>query len=146
MKIVGNYLPEIPGPVKLGVVGPRDFTNESLITDYLRTLIDFYDVRYIVSGGKNYYNGIPTGVDTFAEIFADTYQFDKIIYPANWNKYGKKAGPMRNTKIAKTSTIVFACEWRGSTGTLDTMTKAFYLIKPVLLGLDGVINTWQPNN
>lgn len=142
--IITNLAPEFLGPVKLGVVGPRDFTNESLIFDYLRTLVKFYDVRYIVSGGKNYYNGLPTGVDTFAEIFADTYKFDKIIYPANWDKYGKKAGPMRNTKIANTSTIVVAIEWRGSSGTFDTMIKTYERKKLVLLARNGKIERWVP--
>ena len=45
-------------------------------------------------------------------------------YPADWRRYGKKAGPIRNEEMAKEANICFAL-WDGeSRGTLDMIRRA----------------------
>lgn len=74
----------------------------------------------IVSGGAK-------GPDTWAEQYAREKGFEVVVYPAEWEKYGKGAGLHRNTLIAKhaDSCLVF---WDGeSRGTNDFIRKAFKL-------------------
>lgn len=71
----------------------------------------------IISGGA-------TGVDTMAK----TYALEKSIafeeYPADWKQYGKKAGPLRNSKMIKLADVVVALPSPNSIGTYDTIRKA----------------------
>ena len=46
----------------------------------------------IVSGGAS-------GADTLAHVWADALGYEFIEFPANWKKYGKSAGMIRNRKM-----------------------------------------------
>lgn len=48
----------------------------------------------IISGGAK-------GVDTLAEQFAREMKIEFIKFEADWNKYGKKAGYIRNCQMAE---------------------------------------------
>lgn len=57
---------------------------------------------------------------------------------ADWNKYGNRAGPIRNSAMVAVSDIGI-CVWDGkSRGTLDTITKMQVVGKPVLF----IIGDW----
>jgi hypothetical protein len=61
-------------------------------------LTDEYDgdnVWQIVSGGE------PTGVDRCGEIYAKLHNKAVRIFPADWNRHGKGAGPVRNRQMAE---------------------------------------------
>ena len=95
----------------------------------------FIDFDMVYNAFKKYYNNgdcicsgkCSQGGDRFAVIIADRLGLSKdkrMWYPANWNKYGKSAGMIRNTYIAKDSDILIACvagDRRG--GTEDTIRK-----------------------
>lgn len=59
----------------------------------------------IVSGNAN-------GVDKLGEELADFLKLDCKIFPANWNKYGKKAGYLRNIEMANYADALIAI-WDG---------------------------------
>lgn len=46
-------------------------------------------------------HGDAKGIDTLAGRFAKEHKIDLTIMPANWEKYGKRAGPIRNHKMAE---------------------------------------------
>lgn len=46
----------------------------------------------IVSGGAK-------GADALAERYAKEHDHQLKVFPARWNKYGKKAGPLRNIEM-----------------------------------------------
>lgn len=52
------------------------------------------DIIEIVSGGAR-------GVDSLAERLANEENFLKKIFPADWNQYGKSAGPIRNRQMVE---------------------------------------------
>lgn len=56
-----------------------------------------------------------------------------IIHPAEWKKFGKVAGMMRNTIIVERSDIIIAFPIGSSIGTWDTIRKAKKLNKPVYI-------------
>lgn len=57
-------------------------------------LINTIDPIEIVSGHA-------PGADTLGERFAKAYNYPLKIFPADWDKYGKAAGPIRNEQMAK---------------------------------------------
>lgn len=74
------------------VVGSRTITDEEKIFNELNKYCDENTV--IVSGGAR-------GVDSIAEKYADINNLEKVIMPADWNKYGKRAGYIRNDAMHK---------------------------------------------
>lgn len=59
-----------------------------------------------------------------AEQYAKEYNIPVIIYNAQWNKYGKSAGPKRNKLIVNDSNKIIAFVSPNSIGTLITIQMA----------------------
>jgi len=76
--------------MKLAVVGCRDFTRYG----YIRRVLSKHPCTHIVSGGAR-------GVDSLAKQYADENNIVPIVFKAEWDKYGKKAGFIRNELIVK---------------------------------------------
>lgn len=56
--------------------------------------------------------GLARGVDMLGERWAKENDIDVEYYIANWNKYGKKAGYVRNEEMAKNADALIAL-WDG---------------------------------
>ena len=80
-------------------------------------MIDTDDISTVISGGAS-------GVDKMAERWADEMGYKKEIHPAEWKKYGRRAGPMRNIKIIESCTRVVAFPSKKGRGTQDSIKKA----------------------
>lgn len=110
--------------MKLAIVGCRHYN------DYHRFCSELaaYDMKNveIVSGGC-------TGVDKLAEKYAHEKRIPVTIFHANWNKFGRRAGPIRNKKLVEYSDAVIAF-WDGkSTGTKNTINIAKKEGKPIVI-------------
>ncbi len=120
--------------MKLIIAGGRDLnvTNTFLVA----TVTELFPrvITEIVSGGA-------TGIDSCAKEmtdnkFATDYFSQKIKgkfteFPANWEKHGKAAGPIRNREMAEYGDallLIWDGESRGSKNMKETMLK---LGKPV---------------
>lgn len=81
----------------------------------------------IVTGGQKSYNKEMNhyyGADYYGEQFAKIHGFEHILFPADWNQYHLKAGPMRNTDMARYGNYGIGF-WDGvSKGTRDMAHKA----------------------
>ena len=109
--------------MKLAIVGSRSFNNYNLLKD---TINKYDNIKLIISGGA-------IGADKLAEQYAKEYNIETKIYLPDWNKYGKKAGPIRNELIIKDCDIVIAF-WDGeSRGTLSSINIAKTLNKKLEL-------------
>lgn len=105
------------------ICGSRDITDINL-----DLFIDPTHVGCVISGGAN-------GVDTLAEHWAKRNKIEFIAYLAQWNKFGKKAGIIRNHEMVEFCDYVFAF-WNGkSKGTLDTILYAKKLNVPIFVHL-----------
>lgn len=51
-----------------------------------------HDITHIIAGGAK-------GADTWASLFSNKFQIPYTEFPANWPKYGKTAGPVRNMQM-----------------------------------------------
>ncbi len=118
-----RVMPLTPVPVRFAVVGSRDFPSEDMVVS---TVYRLPRNAIIVSGGAK-------GVDTWAEKTARYHGKVVDIYPANWKKYGKSAGFIRNNDIIKNSDIVIAFLHNGSRGTKHSISLAKYLNKPCII-------------
>lgn len=71
-------------------------------------------------------SGHARGVDTLAEKYAEERGIPIQVFPAEWKKYGKAAGPIRNRAMleyAKEGTVVVAAFWDGQSRGTGNMIK-----------------------
>jgi len=99
--------------VVLGVSGYRNFTNYE---QFRNCLSEIQDVEMIVTGGCK-------GTDALAERYAQEHNIPITVIPADWS-LGKRAGPMRNAEIVRSSDMLVAFLHPNSKGTRDVITKA----------------------
>lgn len=84
--------------MKLLIVGSRTFNNyEMLEKECFKVIEPYINDNYeiiIVSGAAK-------GTDTLARIFAEKHHFTYKEFPADWDKFGKVAGAIRNNAMHK---------------------------------------------
>lgn len=90
---------------RLAVVGTRWFEDFDLFVKILDRLRLVKEIDVIISGGAE-------GVDSMAEHYAEVNGIPTEIYLAEWDKYGKGAGFIRNKIIWDNSDIGLAI-WDG---------------------------------
>ena len=84
----------IEQPFKVLVCGGREYNDR----EHLFTLLDFYHKEFTFT---HLIHGGAAGADTLAGEWADSRNIRKTVYKADWKKYGKAAGPIRNKHMAK---------------------------------------------
>ena len=88
------------------IAGCRDYKNYEQAKEFIDLClleIKNQDEVVIVSGGAS-------GADAIGERYAKENGMKVEKYPAEWKKYGRRAGPMRNEKMAKICDCVI-CFW-----------------------------------
>lgn len=112
--------------MKISIIGSRTFNDYDFLKKSVLESIDINDVDEIVSGGAR-------GADKLGELFAGEFNKSTNIFLPDWDKYGKRAGFIRNADIIKNSDFVFAF-WDGeSKGTLDSINTAKKLKKKIII-------------
>ncbi len=109
------------------ICGDRDYQHEQKISDYIATLDPLSDI--IIHGHAR-------GADLMAAGAANLFGFAIIGFPAQWDKYGKSAGVIRNQQMldeGKPDTVVyFHDNIERSKGTKDMVSRAKKAGLPVL--------------
>ena len=116
--------------MKIGIVGSRERSGPMTV-GLIANAFDSWKERSGIGSPDNPYeygdiiivSGGGDGVDKIAESFAQARGLPIFIYNPDWKLYGKYAGPMRNTFIAKESDVLIAAPLPDSKGTRDTMGK-----------------------
>jgi len=104
--------------MKLIIAGGRNFTNYQKLKQTCDHLLQNQTNIEIVSGA--YYKG----ADKLGEQYAKERGYKITQFPANWNKYGKAAGPKRNQQMANYADALIAF-WDGkSKGTKNMIDLA----------------------
>lgn len=108
--------------IKLAIIGSREFNDYELFKKELEPYKN--KISLIISGGAR-------GADKLAERYADEFNIPKLIFLADWDKYGKGAGFIRNFKIIESCDCVIAF-WDGkSKGTKHSLIIANEKNKPI---------------
>ena len=103
---------------KVIIAGGRDFTDYNLLVSSM----DFYlsDVKEEIE----VVCGEARGADSLGKRYALEKGYSVKSFPANWNKYGKPAGFIRNKEMAEYADAV-VCFWDGvSRGTANMVNLA----------------------
>ena len=74
------------------ICGDRNWRDEDMINQVIEDLKAYYNIRTVIEGEAN-------GADLLARRQALRQGVDVIAFPANWKKYGKAAGPIRNQRM-----------------------------------------------
>ncbi len=112
---------------RIVIAGCRDYTNYGEAKKYIDFCIS--NIRkeneiIIISGGAK-------GADSLGERYAKENGFKVEKYPADWDRYGKSAGPKRNKQMAEVCDYVI-CFWDGkSKGTKTMIEYAKQYGKPI---------------
>lgn len=64
------------------------------------------------------------GVDSFAAEWAIKFGFKLYKFPAEWDKYGRKAGPIRNQQMLDEGKPDAVIAFPGGTGTADMVRRS----------------------
>lgn len=120
----------LPKKVKLLVSGSRSIIDSTYITGKLNELV-------VELGGFNHVTiisgGCPTGADRVAKNFAQLNHVEYVECNAEWDKYGKSAGPRRNKTMVEECDILLAFWDETSKGTGGTISYARECSKRVVV-------------
>ena len=112
---------------RIVIAGCRDYNNYNEAKKYISYYLN--DIRK--QNNIVILSGCATGADALGERYAKENGFKVEKYPANWEKYGKYAGPKRNKEMAKNCDCVI-CFWDGkSKGTKSMINLAREYKKPI---------------
>lgn len=110
--------------VRVLVTGSRDWYDEGLVREELDRIWDRclpFEMITVVHGG------CPTGADKYAAKWVDSTRAYEInvteeIFPADWEKHGRSAGPIRNREMVDSGPEYFLAFVRnGSPGAMGTV-------------------------
>lgn len=116
--------------INIVVAGSRDFKNYAFLCKVMDAIVEKlkekgYKQITVVSGRAR-------GADTLGEKYARLHGLSIIEMPAEWSKYGKRAGYMRNEEMAKVGDIVVAF-WNGSSLGTKHMINLGHQYKKIVL-------------
>lgn len=125
------YDPGYEGPkavkrFRIIVCGGRHFNDYNLLKDEIDKVIARFN-RYVQE--IEIVSGHCAGADQLGEQYARECGYPCKVFPANWEKYGRSAGPIRNSEMIKYASevnvpIVVAFRSPRTKGTNDTIKKA----------------------
>ena len=97
--------------MKIIIAGGREFWNSELVADTMKP--------YLENPGLVIVCGMARGADLCGKQWADNNNIPVEEYPADWNRYGKRAGYLRNEAMSREADILVAF-WDGkSKGTFN---------------------------
>lgn len=101
------------------VCGGRDFDDWDLLCGKLDEVCSRNDYQplTIIQGGAK-------GADFLGRVWAVYRHFDFIEYPADWKKFGKAAGHIRNQQMLDEGKPDLVVAFAGGTGTADMVRRA----------------------
>lgn len=93
------------------IAGSRDIVDPGIVDEAVRE--SGFEITEVVSGGAR-------GVDRMGEAWARKHGIPVKVFPADWDKNGKSAGPIRNEEMAKYAEALIAI-WDGYSRGTDNM-------------------------
>lgn len=112
--------------MRVAIVGSRTFNDYDKLSQFMFKFFPRDEISQVISGGAQ-------GTDQLAERFADAEGIEKLIFPADWDKYGKSAGPRRNAQIVEAADVVVIFWDLKSPGSKNCMDQALKAGKPVMV-------------
>jgi len=100
-------------PERVLVCGGRDYSDQAMLFGVLDMLAEERVINAIIQGD------CPTGADHLARMWAISrnHHFDR--FPADWDKHGRAAGPIRNQRMIDEGRPTMGLAFKGGRGTAD---------------------------
>lgn len=111
--------------MKLLIAGSRDLEIEEQEISRFLLLLDIKSLEII--------SGTAIGVDKSGELYANKNNIKVTLFPADWTKYGKYAGPIRNKLMAEYCDFGLLFINNNSKGTKNMVINLFNSKKPFIL-------------
>ena len=100
---------------KVLVCGGRDYANKSHVHQTLDMYHRCCPIELLIHGDA-------PGADSIADEWAEFREIATAVYPADWDRYGKRAGPIRNALMLDEEQPDVVLAFPGGTGT-DNMIR-----------------------
>lgn len=91
------------------ISGCRQYDNYDEAKDFIDSIIS----RHFSRERLTVISGHCRGSDLLGERYAEENALECILFPAEWALYGRKAGPIRNEKMASLADALI-CFWDGT--------------------------------
>lgn len=101
--------------MKVIIAGSRDFHDYDVLLEVIKE--SQFTISEVISG-------MASGVDQLGIRYAKENNLPLHEYWAEWNFYGKSAGPIRNRLMAKNADALIAICYNGSRGTKNMIEEA----------------------
>lgn len=92
------------------VCGGRDFDRQEVVDSFLDELLAEVDITLIIHGAAR-------GADLLGASWAHRRGINVLAFPANWKKYGRSAGHVRNAQMLKDGNPDLVVAFPGGRGT-----------------------------
>lgn len=99
------------------VCGGRDFTDRELLEGTLDAIMGRWGDMMLIHGAAR-------GADRMASNWAFARGIPQWHFPADWKRYGKGAGPMRNQQMLDEGNPSLVVAFPGGDGTADMVRRA----------------------
>ena len=103
--------------MRILVCGGRDYTNKEAVFCALDAVHAKRGVTCIIHGDAR-------GADSLGKEWAISVGVEHIPFPADWNKHGKRAGPIRNQQMLDEGKPDGVVAFPGGVGTADMCRRA----------------------
>lgn len=107
--------------MRLLVCGPRWWKNWAVVKETLDDLHSIRPINTIIHGGA-------TGADDMAGRWASENDVPELVFRAEWRRYGRRAGPMRNERMLREGkpdrVLAFQPTDRDTRGTMNMVRQA----------------------
>jgi predicted Rossmann-fold nucleotide-binding protein len=99
------------------ICGGREYDDRKFLRSRLQVIHTDTPFSVVITGGA-------PGADRLGEEWAKSQGIPTIRMEANWTRYGKKAGPLRNQWMIDLAKPDFVVAFPGSRGTQDMIDRA----------------------
>ncbi len=100
--------------MKVIIAGDREFTDYFKLCNWMTAISRMWLISEVVSGEAR-------GADTMGERWAEEYDIPVKAFPADWERYGNTAGPLRNAQMGDYGNALVAFVAPDSKGTVNMM-------------------------
>jgi hypothetical protein len=121
------------GNIRLLICGDRNWTDRRSIESYLSGYSP--ELTTVIHGGAS-------GADSIAGEIAENLSMGVEVFPADWHRYGRAAGPIRNRQMldAHVDLVVwFHLDIESSKGTKNMVAQARQTGIQTIDGMDGEV-------
>jgi hypothetical protein len=108
---------------RLIIAGGREFEDYDLLEREVRSFL-MLDLKISSRNNLEIVSGRARGADALGEKFAHKYRVPIKAFPADWNKHGTAAGPIRNGEMAAYATACIVFHNGTSRGSADMIQQA----------------------